>query len=222
MEGKGKEQALVPVDYENQRVMTSVQVAHGLGCSFEVIRANFKNHKELYVEGVHYFKLTGEALRRFRSHVNSIYEPQSPFHISKYASILYLWTCQGVARHSKLIDTPEAWALFTELENAYFKPAPPAETPAEPAETPELPPVENSLFEPVDDFRKFSAAARRLAGAEFKRLREQQVKTPATPAEPDLARAELLIALADKFHDESFKDKTLCQAVNLICGRDIF
>ncbi len=35
-----------------------------------------------------------------------------------------LWTCQGVARLSKLIDTPEAWELFTELEKNYFESAP--------------------------------------------------------------------------------------------------
>lgn len=113
-------QNLVPVEWNAQLVLTSAQVAKGLGCSFDTIRMNYKNHRELYVEGVHYYKLTGEALRTFRSHVNNIYAPTSPYHISKYASNLYLWTYQGVVRHSKLIDTPEAWKMFDELERVYF------------------------------------------------------------------------------------------------------
>lgn len=113
-------QSLVPVEWKAQLVLTSVQVVQGLGCSVDAIKMNFKNHRELYVEGVHYFKLTGEALRTFRRQVNLVYPATSPHHISKYASNLYLWTYQGVVRHSKLIDTPEAWKMFDELERAYF------------------------------------------------------------------------------------------------------
>ena len=113
-------QNLIRVEWNAQLVLTSAQVAKGLGCSLDAIKANFKNHKELYVEGVHYFMLKGEALRTFRRLVNDVYPPTSLYHISKYASNLYLWTYQGVVRHSKLIDTPEAWKMFDELERVYF------------------------------------------------------------------------------------------------------
>lgn len=115
-------QNLIPLNWHNQRILTYKQVAEGLKCSRDLLRMHFKNHEELFQEGVHYFKLEGEVLRTFKKNVNQVYidSPHSFPSFIKGAKCLVLWTCQGVARLSKLIDTPEAWQLFTELENNYF------------------------------------------------------------------------------------------------------
>ena len=118
---------LIPVDYANQRVLTYKQIAQGLNCSIDLLRMHFKNHPEQFQEGVHYFKLEGETLRAFRRKINEVYSPNQQL-VGKFASCLLIFTYQGVARLSKLIDTKEAW---DELEKNYFN-ASPAETIAYP------------------------------------------------------------------------------------------
>ena len=73
---------LIPVEWCKQRVLTSVQVSQNLNCSLDAIKMNFKNHKELYIEGVHYYKLTGEALRSFKE--------KYPLWVDTYTSNFYL------------------------------------------------------------------------------------------------------------------------------------
>ena len=116
-----KIQELVPVEWSNQRVLTGTQVAEVLGCSPNLIKEHFRNHPLEFVEGVHYFKLEGAALRALKAKMcvgKDLASAHSP--VGKYVSCLKLWTVQGVARISKLIDTEEAWRIFTELEAVYF------------------------------------------------------------------------------------------------------
>ena len=128
-------QSLVPVDFANQLVLTTEQVAEGLNCSIEQLRSNFKNHKDQFQEGVHFFKVEGGILRALKKRVNQVHAVS----FGKGAKCLNLWTEQGVARHSKLIDTPQAWELFNKLEKHYFKSAPAeklkAPLPTEPHDT---------------------------------------------------------------------------------------
>lgn len=39
----------------------------------------------------------------------------------KFAPKLILWTDKGAARHAKILDTDEAWEVYEELEDTYFK-----------------------------------------------------------------------------------------------------
>ena len=117
---------LVPVDYSNQRVLTYTQVAEGLNCSVDQLRSLYKNHKQEFLPGVHFFNVEGAALRSLKNDMSN--RQAVPF--VKGAKNVKLWTCQGVARLSKLIDTKEAWNLFSALEKNYFN----------------VVPVENSLF----------------------------------------------------------------------------
>ena len=130
-------QNLVPVDYSNQRVLTTAQVAEALNIPVTNIKWIFARHKEQFQEGVHYFKVEGDALRTLKKEVANCYLNEtplkkevancnldSPLLFGKGAKCLNLWTCQGAARLSKLVDTPEAWKLFTNLEKHYFNPAP--------------------------------------------------------------------------------------------------
>ena len=134
-------QNLPPVNFANQRVMTYAQVAQGLECSVDQLRSLYRDHKDEFQETVHFFNVSGEALRQLKKdmrnrHVDSppskkgaekINSDSTRFALSfgKGAKCLKLWTCQGVARLSKLVDTPKAWELFNALENNYFKSAPP-------------------------------------------------------------------------------------------------
>lgn len=115
---------LVKVVWCNEPVLTTAQTAAVYGCTPTRIKDNFRLAKEYFKEGVHYFKVTGAALRELKHS-----EGFAPLAISKMTSCLYLWTKQGVARHCKMLNTQKAWDVFDALERFYFaaiNPAPPA------------------------------------------------------------------------------------------------
>ena len=106
---------LVPVDWANQRVLTTKQIAEFYGVSTYRIKDNFRNAREHFKEGVHYFKVVGSAnLRQLRGR-----EGCSSL-VGKSASMLILWTCQGCARHAKMLNASKAWEVFNLLEASYF------------------------------------------------------------------------------------------------------
>ncbi|MBR4153373.1 MAG: ORF6N domain-containing protein [Selenomonadaceae bacterium] len=105
---------LVPVDYSNQRVLTTAQVAEAYETSVNNIKKNFNANKEQFTEGVHYFNLTGDALREFKNRVT---------HgdlVGARARSLLLWTEHGALLHCKMINTDAAWKVFQDLSNFYF------------------------------------------------------------------------------------------------------
>ena len=110
--------SLVPVVFANQRVLLSKQLAQVYECSEDVIRMNFMNNREQYVEGVHYFRLTGEALAKFKREVKNLYVAEDL--LADNVNTLYLWTYRGCVRHCKSINTAAAWAQFDKLEEFYF------------------------------------------------------------------------------------------------------
>jgi len=117
---------LLRIEYHGELVLTTKQIADGYECSVDIIRWNFAKNKDKFVEGVHYFKLEGAALREFKEYLakvmaqnNDVDEIDAAF--SPLASSLYLWTKEGVVRHCKLIGTQEAWNVFAKLEKAYFQ-----------------------------------------------------------------------------------------------------
>ena len=104
---------IVPVEWSNQRVLTSVQLAEAYECSVDRIKDNFNANKKHYKESVHYFKITGSDLQKLRV-------GNSDLQISPMTRVLYLWTYQGCVRHCKSINTPKAWQMFDKLEQHYF------------------------------------------------------------------------------------------------------
>lgn len=108
---------LTPIENQGQRVLTSDQLAELYGVSTNVIKNNFANNRDKFIDGVHYIKLEGNALKEFKSQVKNIDLP-----INKFASTLYLWTKRGAARHSKMLGTDQAWDMFDSLEENYFNP----------------------------------------------------------------------------------------------------
>lgn len=109
---------LIPVDWQNRRVLTTNQLAKEYGTDSKHISQNFSHSKEHFKEGVHYFKLEGEALRRFKRRFEKFELAVSPF-----ASCLYLWTEEGCLRHCKMLNTDKALDIFNELKRDYFQTA---------------------------------------------------------------------------------------------------
>ena len=96
---------LVPIEINNQRILTTQQLAAVYGASEQQVQQNFNNHKDNFVEGKHYYLLKGEELRDFKNHFDNI---EVVLGISKHAPQLYLWTERGANRHCKILDTDKA------------------------------------------------------------------------------------------------------------------
>lgn len=134
---------LVPIEVNNQRILTTQQLAEVYETDTNNIKNNFANHKSHFVEGVHYFLLKGEELKAFKREVNNIdfantnaenqvndidlvkTEDMNQVNnidlVDKRASHLYLWTERGANRHCKILDTDKAWEQFDNLEETYFR-----------------------------------------------------------------------------------------------------
>ncbi|KEI15783.1 ORF6C domain-containing protein [Clostridium haemolyticum] len=107
---------LIPLEFRNQRIMTTKVLADEYGTEDKNIQMNFLNNQKRFVEGKHYYKLEGEILKEFKNSLpNDIREP------FKFTSQLILWTDRGAARHAKILDTDEAWEVYERLEETYFR-----------------------------------------------------------------------------------------------------
>lgn len=102
------------VNYKNQRVLTTDQLAEIYGTDVNNIKNNFANNKSNFVKGKHYIYLSGIELKAFKNCVNDIDL------VGKRAPSLYLWTRRGASRHCKLLGTDKAWEQFDSLEETYF------------------------------------------------------------------------------------------------------
>ena len=107
---------LTPIEFNDQRILTTEQLAEVYGTEAKNIQMNFSNHRGQFYEGKHYYILQGEELNEFRLQVNDI-----GLQISPMARTLYLWTERGASRHCKILDTEKAWEQFDNLEDTYFR-----------------------------------------------------------------------------------------------------
>jgi len=106
---------LMPLEFKSERIMITKVLADEYGTEENNIKNNFNNNKGRFIEGKHYILLQGEGLREFKREVNNI--DLVPSNVNK----LYLWTDRGAARHAKILDTDEAWEVYEDLEESYFK-----------------------------------------------------------------------------------------------------
>lgn len=104
---------LILVEFNNQRILTSQQLSEVYGVEPVRIRQAFNRNESRFVEGKHFYKLEGEELRKFKTE----YLNDTSLKINS----LMLWTEKGAARHAKILDTDEAWEVFEELEDTYFR-----------------------------------------------------------------------------------------------------
>ena len=107
----------VVTEYKSTPVMTTAQLAEFYGAQSRNITDNFSNNAERFEEGKHYFKVEGADLKGFKDYTDNIGSVQ----ISKNTRSLMLWTEKGAARHAKILDTDQAWNVFEQLEDSYFK-----------------------------------------------------------------------------------------------------
>ena len=98
---------------ENQRVLTTAQIAEQYGTDANVIQRNFQRNKERYTEGKHYYCLTGDMLREFKATGQIDVSPN----LNKY----YLWTEKGALLHAKSLNTDQAWQAYEFLVDNYFE-----------------------------------------------------------------------------------------------------
>lgn len=105
---------LIPIEFKNQRIMTTKILSEQYGTKEDNISKNFNRNIDRFVEGKHYYRLEGEELKVFKgSGLND--------DSLKFVSVLYLWTEKGAARHAKILDTDEAWEVYETLEETYFR-----------------------------------------------------------------------------------------------------
>lgn len=101
------------IEYRGQRVVTTEQLAAGYGTDMENIRRNFNRNKSRFVEGKHYFQISGTELENLRV-------SYSPAQISNKTRSLTLWTERGAANHAKMLETDQAWGYHEDLVEFYF------------------------------------------------------------------------------------------------------
>lgn len=99
---------------ENQRVLTTAQIAEQYGTDAKAISKNFTRNESRYVEGKHYYCLTGDTLREFKA--NHQIDDLRP-NTNKY----YLWTEKGALLHAKSLNTDKAWQAYEFFVDNYFE-----------------------------------------------------------------------------------------------------
>ena len=102
------------IERENQRVLTTAQIAEQYGTDAKAISKNFTRNESRYVEGKHYYCLTGDTLREFKA--NHQIDDLRP-NTNKY----YLWTEKGALLHAKSLNTDKAWQAYEFLVDNYFE-----------------------------------------------------------------------------------------------------
>ncbi|MDE5558175.1 MAG: ORF6N domain-containing protein, partial [Ruminococcus sp.] len=104
---------ITPIEQEGQRVLTTAQLAEAYGTDSKTISYNFNHNKSRYIEGVHYYCLTGEEKRKFCN--------RREFHDGSKATVFYLWTEKGALLHAKSLNTDKAWEIYDFLVDTYFR-----------------------------------------------------------------------------------------------------
>jgi len=104
---------LTVIEQNGQRVLTTQQLAEAYGTDTERIRVNFNRNKDRFVEGKHYFALTGQEKHDF---INS-YQIDTTW---LKAPVFYIWTEKGAWLHAKSLNTDEAWEAYERLVDEYY------------------------------------------------------------------------------------------------------
>lgn len=113
-----------PLSYQGVPVLTTEMLAQAYEVEPYQIRQNFRNNRERFVEGKHFFIITSGELKEFRLQVESFYSQISP-----KVRALTLWTERGAARNAKMLDSDRAWDVFELLEETFFRVVRPAPSP---------------------------------------------------------------------------------------------
>ena len=113
-----------PLSYQGVPVLTTEMLAQAYEVEPYQIRQNFRNNRERFIEGKHFFIITSGELKEFRLQVESFYSQISP-----KVRALTLWTERGAARNAKMLDSDRAWDVFELLEETFFRVVRPDQVP---------------------------------------------------------------------------------------------
>lgn len=102
------------IEYNGQLVLTYAQLAEFYETTVNNLQANFRNNRDRFIEGKHFFKLEGDALATFKNELKNFQV------VTPKINTLYLWTKRGCARHCKSVGTDVAWEVYEALEDTYF------------------------------------------------------------------------------------------------------
>lgn len=113
LERKINMERLQVIEKNGERVLLTSQIAESYGTTAKVITDNFSNNKGRYIEGKHFYCLTGDELREFKSKTEN-------FGFAPNLNKLYLWTQKGALLHAKSLGTDKAWEVYDYLVESYF------------------------------------------------------------------------------------------------------
>jgi len=102
------------IEHREQRVLSTVQLADAFDTNNKIITRNFQRNKDHYEEGKHYFSLSGDALKKFKT------ERQNDVSL-KYVSVYYMWTEKGAWLHAKSLNSDRAWEAYQSLIDSYYQ-----------------------------------------------------------------------------------------------------
>lgn len=182
------------VEWRNERVVTTTQLAEFYECSAKHIQQNYNNNVARFVEGKHFYRLEGDALRAFK-HDFENFELAAP-----QLNLLYLWTKRGAARHAKMLNTDRAWEVFEALEDNYFN----------------RPAVAVELETLAVEREKIVVEREKLALERDKFNVENSEETKL------FKRAQLLRDIASSSKDDFLRDKLIREATKILIGDDFF
>lgn len=114
-----------PLSYQGVPVLTTEMLAQAYEVEAKRIRQNFANNRERFIEGKHFFLLSGNDLREFKNYVENF----DLVHLDKRARHFTLWTERGAARNAKILDSDRAWDVFELLEETFFRVVRPISSP---------------------------------------------------------------------------------------------
>lgn len=109
--------SLSPISYKEVPCISTEMLAQAYEVEAKQIRQNFANNKERFVEGKHFYSLSGNELREFKHNVEIL----DSVKIARNVNALTLWTERGAARHAKMLNSDRAWDVFELLEETFFR-----------------------------------------------------------------------------------------------------
>lgn len=104
------------ITHNNDRVLTTSRLAEQYDTTERRISENFNANKNRYIEGKHYFCLSGAILNKFKN------EYGNSVSVGDRTAKLYLWTEKGALLHAKSLNTDKAWQVYEFLVDNYFNP----------------------------------------------------------------------------------------------------
>lgn len=106
-----------PLAFRGVPVLTTEMLAQAYEVEAKQIRQNFANNRDRFLEGKHFFQISGNDLREFKNCVENFDSVQ----FGKRTPSLTLWTERGAARNAKMLNSDRAWDVFELLEETFFR-----------------------------------------------------------------------------------------------------